>query len=118
MKCTSGGFFPASSKPVKGIEVNLPLKNEKYMRTVAERVFGESKYFTETIEKYLISTLTKMLIIIRHFLIEGALLGLKPIFTLWMCRASVHSFFIDCQSLRELRITGVLIIATTQKKCG
>ncbi len=25
---------------------------------------------------------------------------------------------VDCQSLRELRITGVLTIATTQKKCG
>jgi hypothetical protein len=38
------------------------------MRTVAERVFGESKYFIETIEKYINSTLTKMLKIIRHFL--------------------------------------------------
>jgi hypothetical protein len=33
-----------------------------------------------------------------------------------LCRASMHSFFIDCQSLRELRITGVLIIAATQKE--
>jgi hypothetical protein len=38
--------------------------------------------------------------------------------TLCLCRASMHSFFIDCQSLRELRITGVFIIATTQEKCG
>jgi hypothetical protein len=35
-----------------------------------------------------------------------------------VCRASMHSFFIDCQSLRELRITSVLIIAITQKRCG
>ncbi len=33
-----------------------------------------------------------------------------------VCHASMHSFFIDCQSLRELRITGVLIIAATQKE--
>ncbi len=33
-----------------------------------------------------------------------------------LCRASMHSFFIDCQSLRELRITGVLIIEATQKE--
>jgi hypothetical protein len=33
-----------------------------------------------------------------------------------LCRASMHSFFIDCQSLRELRITSVLIIAITQKE--
>ncbi len=35
------------------------------------------------------------------------------------CAAQVCTlFFIDCQSLRELRITGVLIIAITQKRCG
>ncbi len=33
-----------------------------------------------------------------------------------LCRASMHSFFIDCQSLRELRITSVLIIAAIQKE--
>ena len=33
-----------------------------------------------------------------------------------VCRASVHSFFIDCQSLRELQITSVLIIAAIQKE--
>ena len=33
-----------------------------------------------------------------------------------LCRASVHSFFIDCQSLRELRITSVLIITAFQKE--
>jgi hypothetical protein len=38
------------------------------MRTVAERVIRESKYFIETIEKYLNGTLTKNLIIRRHFL--------------------------------------------------
>jgi hypothetical protein len=35
---------------------------------------------------------------------------------LYLCRASMHSFFIDCQSLSELRITSVLIIAITQKE--
>jgi hypothetical protein len=33
-----------------------------------------------------------------------------------VCRANVHSFFIDCQSLRELRITSVLIIAAIQRR--
>jgi hypothetical protein len=33
-----------------------------------------------------------------------------------VCRASMPSFFIDCQSLRELRITSVLIIAAIQKR--
>ncbi len=33
-----------------------------------------------------------------------------------LCRASMHSFFVDCQSLRELRITSVLIIAAIKKK--
>jgi hypothetical protein len=28
-----------------------------------------------------------------------------------LCRACMHSFFIDCQSLRELRTTSVLMIA-------
>ena len=35
-----------------------------------------------------------------------------------VCRASVHSFFIDCQSLRELQIRSVLIIAAIQKEDG
>jgi hypothetical protein len=33
-----------------------------------------------------------------------------------VCRASMRSFFIDCHSLRELRITSVLIIAAIQKE--
>jgi hypothetical protein len=33
-----------------------------------------------------------------------------------MCRACMHSFFIDCQSLRELRITSVLMIAAIQQR--
>jgi hypothetical protein len=36
----------------------------------------------------------------------------------YLCRASMHSFFIDFQSLRELRITCVLTIAITQNRCG
>jgi hypothetical protein len=50
----------------------------------------------------------------------GSLNGLQVqalgcLFTI-LCRASVHSFFIDCQSLRELRITSVLMIAAIQKE--
>ncbi len=33
-----------------------------------------------------------------------------------LCRACMHSFFIDCHSLRELRITSVLMIAAIQKR--
>ncbi len=33
-----------------------------------------------------------------------------------VCRACMHSFFIDCQSLRELRITSVLTIAAIQQR--
>ena len=33
-----------------------------------------------------------------------------------VCRACMHSFFIDCQSLRELRITSVLRNVAIQKK--
>jgi hypothetical protein len=33
-----------------------------------------------------------------------------------LCRACMHSFFIDCQFLRELRITSVLIITAIQKE--
>ncbi len=33
-----------------------------------------------------------------------------------LCRACMHSFFIDCQSLRELRITSVLKNAAIQKE--
>jgi hypothetical protein len=33
-----------------------------------------------------------------------------------VCRACMHSFFIDCQSLRELRITSVLRNAVIQKE--
>jgi hypothetical protein len=34
------------------------------------------------------------------------------------CAAQVCTFFIDCQSLRELRITSVIIIAIAQMRCG
>ncbi len=37
---------------------------------------------------------------------------------MYLCRTSLHSFFIDCQSLRELRSTGVLIIATQKRNMG
>ncbi len=33
-----------------------------------------------------------------------------------LCRACMHSFFINCQSLRELRITSVLMITAIQKE--
>jgi hypothetical protein len=34
------------------------------------------------------------------------------------CAAQVCTLFIDCQSLRELRITSVMIIAIAQVRCG
>ena len=33
-----------------------------------------------------------------------------------VCRACMHSFFIDCQSLRELRITSVIRNVAIQKR--
>ncbi len=77
---------------------------------MTERVFGESKYFIETIEKYLNSTLTKMLIIIRHFLKEGALLGLKPmgIYTLlhhgYSTEAHAYQVLCKCLSAKKIEL--------------
>ncbi len=64
--------------------------------------------------------LASHLLLDKIFLSLASLLLIESLILLasLLCRASMHYFFIDCQSLRELRIMGVLIIAITQKKCG
>jgi hypothetical protein len=55
------------------------------------------------------SVTSKDLCSVAHVSADGQPMG-------GVCRASMHSFFIDCQSLRELRIMSVLIIAAIQKE--
>jgi hypothetical protein len=52
----------------------------------------------------------------------GACSAVKPLLVLRLgsippCAAQVCTFFIDCQSLRELRTTSVIKIAIAQKRC-
>ncbi len=56
---------------------------------------------------------TCALIYVPHSLVTGPSLDYEYI---RLCRACMHSFFIDCQSLRELRITSVLKNAAFQKE--